>query len=63
MNADPQKIRKSRKRSAQEIGQTSTKVSQPVTLHRRKRSEFSCGVGFDRAILVGESMDEQERRG
>lgn len=38
-------------------------VSPPVILHRRSRSEFSCGVDFDRAILVEESLDERERRG
>jgi len=39
------------------------KVSRPVTLHRLSPSEFSCGVDFERALLVEESLDERERRG
>jgi len=39
------------------------KVTSPVILHRRSPSEFSCGVDFDRALLVEESLDERERRG
>jgi hypothetical protein len=39
------------------------KVSPTVLLHRRSPSEFSCGVDFDRATLVEESLDERERRG
>lgn len=38
-------------------------VSQPLTLHRQSPTEFSCGVEFDRACLVEESLDERERRG
>ena len=39
------------------------KVSPPVIVHRRSPAEFSCGVDFDQAILVEESLDERERRG
>jgi hypothetical protein len=37
--------------------------SQPVCLHRRSASEFSCGIDDQRALLVEESLDERERRG
>jgi hypothetical protein len=36
---------------------------QPVCLHRRSASEFSCGIDDRRALLVEESLDERERRG
>ena len=42
---------------------TRAKSSQPVSRHRRSPSEFSCGVGLERALLVEESLDERERRG
>ena len=63
MNAKTPRNRKTRTQSARKTAQARMKVSRPVTLHRRNRSEFSCGVDFDRAILVEESLDERERRG
>jgi hypothetical protein len=39
------------------------KISQPVSIHRRSPSGFSCGIDLERAILVEESLDERERRG
>ena len=39
------------------------KITRPVILRRKSRGEFSCGVDFDRAILIEESLDERERRG
>lgn len=50
------------KRLPQRAGPGRAKVSQPVSLHRRGPSEFSCGIDFDRALLVEESLDERERR-
>ena len=55
--------KKSGKRLPQKIRPARAKVSQPVSLHRRSPSEFSCGVELERALLVEESLDERERRG
>lgn len=51
------------KRLPQRAKPDRVKVSQPISLHRRGPSEFSCGVDLDRAVLVEESLDERERRG
>jgi hypothetical protein len=55
--------KKGGKRAPQKIKTARVKVSQPVSLHRRSPSEFSCGVELERALLVEESLDERERRG
>lgn len=55
--------KKSKKRLPQEVGTVRAKVSEPFSLHRRNRFEFSCAVEFDPALLVDESLDERERRG
>ena len=55
---------KNGKRLPQNIGRAGRKFSfQPVCLHRRSASEFSCGIDHQRALLVEESLDEKERRG
>jgi hypothetical protein len=55
--------KKSGKRLPQKIRPARAPVSQPVALHRRSPSEFSCGIDLERALLVEESLDERERRG
>ncbi len=56
--------KKSEKRLPQKIGTAGPKFSsQPVCLHRRSASEFTCGIDDQRALLVEESLDERERRG
>ena len=56
--------KKSGKRLPQKIKAAGPKFSsQPVCLHRRSASEFSCGIDDQRALLVEESLDERERRG
>jgi hypothetical protein len=56
--------KKSGKRLPKNIGRAGPKFSfQPVCLHRRSASEFSCGIDDQRAFLVEESLDEKERRG
>ena len=56
--------KKSGKRLPQNTGRAGPKfLSQPVCLHRRSASEFSCGIDDQRALLVEESLDERERRG
>jgi DNA-binding response OmpR family regulator len=54
------RAKKSGKRSPQKI---KTADFKPVCLHRRSASEFTCGIDDQRAFLVGESLDERERRG
>ena len=51
------------KRVSKKTGTIRPCVSPPVSLHRRSRSEFSCGLDLDRALLVEESLDEREKRG
>lgn len=51
------------KRLSQRVRPGRAKVSQPISLHRRSPCEFSCGIDFERAVLVEESLDERERRG
>ena len=56
--------KKSRKRLPRKIKTVGPKFSsQPVCLHRRSVSEFSCGIDDPRALLIEESLDERERRG
>lgn len=52
--------KKSRKQLPRKIGRTGLN---PVCVHRRSASEFSCGIDDQRALLVEESLDERERRG
>lgn len=47
----------------QQVRPDRAKVSQPISVHRRSPSGFSCGIELDRAVLVEESLDERERRG
>ena len=56
-------IKRTNRRVRKQIAPRRATVAQPVILHRRMSSEFSCGVDFERAILVEESLDERERRG
>lgn len=57
-------IREKRKKSlSQNIRPVHIEVSEPVSLHRRSPFEFSCGINFERALRVEESLDERERRG
>lgn len=42
---------------------TGVGVMTAVVRQRKSRAEFSCGVDFDRALLVEETLDERERRG
>jgi hypothetical protein len=55
---------KSGKRWRQGIGKArSGFLSQPVCLHRRGGSEFSCGIVYQGAFLVEESLAEREGGG
>lgn len=51
------------KRLPQRAKPVHIEVSEPVSLHRRSPFEFSCGINFERALRVEESLDERERRG
>jgi hypothetical protein len=56
--------KKSGRRLPQNTRRAGPKFSfQPVCLHRRSASEFSCGIDNQRALLVEESLDEKARRG
>jgi hypothetical protein len=56
--------KKNGKRLPQNSGRAGPRFSfQPVCLHRRSATEFSCGIDHQRALPVEESLDEKERRG
>jgi hypothetical protein len=52
--------KKTKKRFSRKVVMAAGK---PVCLHRRCTCEFSCGVPFERALLVEESLNEREKRG
>jgi hypothetical protein len=60
MKAKARVKKKNGKRLPQKIITAGPKA---VCLHRRSACEFSCGIGDQRAFLVGESVDEREKRG
>jgi hypothetical protein len=47
--------KKGRQPLPRETGPARAKISQPVSLHRRSSAEFSCGICFERALLIEES--------
>lgn len=63
MNTTSHAKRSEQKTPRRKPGQTRLPTPYIIVVNRRGPNAFSCGFDLSRALLVGESLDERERRG